>query len=65
MDRPYVVCHILTSLNGKIDGDFFAAQATAPAQKAYGSLETFLSVKQRFMAQPQCWEAIRMEACRP
>ena len=38
MDRPYVVCHILTSLNGKIDGDFFADQATAPAQKAYGSL---------------------------
>ena len=38
MDRPYVVCHILTSLNGKIDGDFFAAQATVPAQKAYGSL---------------------------
>ena len=37
----FVVCHMLTSLDGKIDGDFFRAPETGPAQQAYGSLRGF------------------------
>ena len=32
---------MLTSLDGKIDGDFFRAPETGPAQQAYGSLRGF------------------------
>ena len=38
MERPFVVCHMLTSLDGKIDGAFFEAPQAAPALKAYGEL---------------------------
>lgn len=41
MEKPFVVCHMLTSLDGKIDGAFFAAPGTAPALKAYGSLREY------------------------
>lgn len=26
MNKPFVVCHMLASLDGKIDGEFFSAQ---------------------------------------
>ena len=38
MDRPYVVCHMLTSLDGRIDGEFFSAPECLPAVRAYGEL---------------------------
>ena len=38
MEKPFVVCHMLVSLDGKIDGAFFQAPQTAPALKAYGEL---------------------------
>ena len=38
MERPFVVCHMLASLDGKIDGAFFGERETAPALKAYGAL---------------------------
>ena len=42
MGRPYVVCHMLTSLDGKIDGDFFSLPDCLPALRAYGRLrDTF------------------------
>ena len=41
MKRPFVVCHMLTSLDGKIDGSFFGMPETQPALKAYGSLRNF------------------------
>ena len=41
MERPFVVCHMLTSLDGKIDGAFFSTPETAPALKAYGELRGF------------------------
>lgn len=28
MERPFVACHMLASLDGKIDGAFFGAPAT-------------------------------------
>lgn len=41
MERPFVVCHMLTSLDGKIDGMFFGVPETIPAIKAYGELRSF------------------------
>lgn len=41
MERPFVVCHMLTSLDGKIDGAFFGVPETVPAIKAYGELRSF------------------------
>ncbi len=41
MQRPFVVCHMLTSLDGKIDGDFFAMEQSLPALKAYNQLRNF------------------------
>ena len=38
MNQPFVVCHMLASLDGKIDGDFFGAPETLSALSAYGSL---------------------------
>lgn len=41
MERPWVVCHMLTSLDGKIDGAFFDAPEAVPALRAYGRLRNF------------------------
>lgn len=41
MNKPYVVCHMLISLDGKIDGAFMAAPECAPALAAYGNLREF------------------------
>lgn len=38
MERPYVICHILSALDGRISGPFMETEAVRPAQKAYGSL---------------------------
>ena len=41
MNRPYVICHMLASLNGKIDGDYFAAPECAPALRQFGTVRAF------------------------
>lgn len=41
MNKPYVVCHMLTSLDGKIDGAFMATLECAPALAAYSNLREF------------------------
>lgn len=41
MDRPTVICHMLTSLDGKIDGSFFSAPETHPARQKYGECRKF------------------------
>ena len=38
-----MVCHMLASLDGKIDGAFFGAPQTAPALQVYGELRGFYS----------------------
>lgn len=38
MERPYVICHILSALDGRISGPFMETEAVRPAQKAYGNL---------------------------
>lgn len=40
MDRPYVICHMLTSLDGKIDGPFMSAPEAKPVAAEYGKLRT-------------------------
>lgn len=40
MDRPYVICHMLTSLDGKIDGPFMSVPETRPVAAEYGKLRT-------------------------
>lgn len=42
-EKIYVVCHMLTSLDGKIDGSFMRDPACGPALSAYGSLRSFFS----------------------
>lgn len=41
MNRPFVVCHMLASLDGKIDGEFFSAWESRPALAEYGNLRGF------------------------
>ena len=41
MNKPFVVCHMLASLDGKIDGEFFSAQESQPALAEYGKLRGF------------------------
>lgn len=41
MEKPFVVCHMFTSVNGKIDGEFMRCQAGVPARTKYGDLRDF------------------------
>lgn len=41
MQRPYVICHMLASIDGKIAGDFFSVPETLPAIRKYGELRNF------------------------
>lgn len=41
MEKPFVVCHICTSLDGKLDGAYQSAPAAAPALAEYGKLRSF------------------------
>lgn len=38
MNRPYVICHMLTSLDGKIDGAFFSAPECVPAIQKFAKV---------------------------
>ena len=40
MNRPYVICHMLTSLDGKIDGEFFSAPECVPAVQQFAKVRT-------------------------
>ena len=40
MDRPYVIRHMLTSLDGKIDGPFMSAPEARAVAAEYGRLRT-------------------------
>ncbi len=41
MDRPKVICHMLMSLDGKIDGRYFSLPETGPGLRKYGELRAF------------------------
>ena len=38
MDRPKIICHILQSVDGNIDGDFFTMPELGPAYKAFSRI---------------------------
>lgn len=38
MNRPYMICHILSALNGKISGDFFGTESAAETGAEYARL---------------------------
>lgn len=38
MTRPYIICHLLCSLDGKISGPFMDSPAAATGREAYGRL---------------------------
>lgn len=38
MNRPKVICHILSSLDGRIDGDFFMLPETMELSRKYGQI---------------------------
>lgn len=40
MNRPYVTCHVLSSLDGKINGSFMATEATGLLGSEYGKIRT-------------------------
>lgn len=40
MNRPYTICHILSSLNGKIAGPFMRTEAALPVIQEYGRIRT-------------------------
>ena len=40
-DIPYVICHMLASLDGKIDGSFMNAPENAPVAEEYGKIRGF------------------------
>ena len=45
MDRPYVICHILSSLDGKINGSFMAAEATGMLAGEYGKIRSEMNAE--------------------
>ena len=38
MDRPKIICHILQSVDGNIDGDFFSLPELSPAYRAFSRI---------------------------
>lgn len=41
MEKPFVVCHMFVSMDGKIDGAFMSSPAAVPARTEYGKLRDF------------------------
>lgn len=41
MEKPFLVCHMFVSMDGKIDGAFMNDPGAAPARTEYGKLRSF------------------------
>ncbi|MBD5527707.1 MAG: RibD family protein [Lachnospiraceae bacterium] len=41
MNRPYVICHMLASLDGKTEGEFFSLPECRDAAAEYGNIRNF------------------------
>jgi len=41
MEKPFVVCHMLTSLDGKIDGEYMSSLECAPSLAKYSDIRGF------------------------
>lgn len=40
-NRPYVICHMLTSLDGKIDGEYMSSKGCTHALQEYGKIREY------------------------
>lgn len=40
MDRPYMICHILSALDGKIAGAFMGTDAAQSTSEEYGRIRS-------------------------
>ncbi len=45
MERPYVICHILSSLDGKITGPFMGTEAAGALGAEYGRYRTEMNAR--------------------
>lgn len=43
MNRPYVVCHMLATLDGKTEGEFFSLPECGSAAEEYGNIRNYYS----------------------
>ena len=41
MEKPFLVCHMFVSMDGKIDGAFMGSPDAVPARNEYGRLREF------------------------
>lgn len=39
-NRPYIICHMLSSIDGRISGDFFRLSELQPARFAFGRIRS-------------------------
>ena len=42
MNRPYVICHMVTSIDGKVTGEFLSSQSCAKACEIYYDKPLFM-----------------------
>ena len=52
MNRPFVVCHMLCSMDGKIEGSFMAAPEALPGLAEYGKLRGFYNLSLIHISEP-------------
>ena len=72
MKRPYVICHILSSLDGKINGPFMGTETVAGLSREYGAIRSQMqgdawmygttTTKEFTGFENQCWK--RKTRCR-
>lgn len=41
MNRPYVICHMLTTIDGKTEGEFFSLPECVSAAEEYGNIRNY------------------------
>lgn len=60
MNRPKVICHILSSLDGRIDGDFFMLPETMELSRKYGQIRKDYNPDAILNGATTCSEIFRM-----
>ena len=50
MKKPFVVCHMFTSIEGKIDGAFMSDESALPSRAVYGNCAIIMKATPRFTA---------------
>lgn len=58
MDRPYMICHILSALDGKISGEFMGTEAAQSAGAEYGRIRLQYLKNQNFLLLLYRWSSV-------